>query len=265
VLNTVVCIKQVPDTTQVRIDPETNTLVREGIPAIINPFDLHAIEAAARIKERYGGTCTLLTMGPPQAVEALQKALSFGADRAILLSDRALIGSDTLATSAALAAGVRKLGQEQPVDLVLCGKQTIDGDTAQVGPGIAVHLGFPQITFVKKIEDVTPKKIRAQRMFEEGYQVIESRLPVLLTVVKEINEPRLPSIRGKMRAKKAVVPTWTVADLDVDEKHLGLNGSPTVVHKIFAPERNKEAHIIQGEPAEAATEIVSELKRLSLI
>ena len=260
----VVCIKQVPDTTNVRINPETNTLVREGVESIVNPFDEYAIEEALRIKERLDepSTTIAITMGPPQAVAALRAALASGIDEAILLSDRAFAGSDTWATSYTLAKMIEKIGD---VDLVLCGKQAIDGDTAQVGPGVAVHLGFPQITFVKKIEDITPKKIRAQRMFEEGYQVIESRLPVLLTVVKEINEPRLPSIRGKMRAKKAEIPTWTVADLDVDENYIGLKGSPTVVHKIFAPERNKEAHIIKGEAAEAATEVVSELKRLSLI
>jgi len=260
----VVCIKQVPDTTNVRINPETNTLIREGVESIVNPFDEYALEEALRIKERLDGDATtiVVTMGPPQAEAALRQALAMGMDEAILLSDRAFAGSDTWATSYALSKMIEKIGD---VDIVLCGKQAIDGDTAQVGPGVAVHLGFPQITFVKKIEEITPKKVRAQRMMEEGHQVIESRLPVLLTVVKEINEPRLPSIRGKMRAKKAEIPTWTAADLEADEDNLGLNGSPTVVHKIFAPERSKESHMITGEPAEAATEIVSELKRLSLI
>ena len=260
----VVCIKQVPDTTNVRINPETNTLVREGVESIVNPFDEYALEEALRIKERLDEQVTTIavTMGPPQAEAVLRQALALGIDEAILLSDRAFAGSDTWATSYALSKMIEKIGD---VDLVLCGKQAIDGDTAQVGPGIAVHLGFPQITFVKKIEAIAPTKVRAERMMEEGYQVIESRLPVLLTVVKEINEPRLPSIRGKMRAKKAEIPTWTVADLDADEDSLGLKGSPTVVHKIYAPERKKDSRILEGEPAEVATEIVSELKRLSLI
>ncbi|MBN1918172.1 MAG: electron transfer flavoprotein subunit beta/FixA family protein [Verrucomicrobia bacterium] len=261
----VVCIKQVPDTTNVRINPETNTLIREGVESICNPFDEYAIEEALRLKERLGpepATTIAVTMGPPQAVAVLRDALAMGIDEAILLSDRAFAGSDTWATSYALSKMIERIGD---VDLVLCGKQAIDGDTAQVGPGIAVHLGFPQITFVKRIEEITPKKIRAQRMMEEGYQVIESRLPVLLTVVKEINEPRLPSVRGKMRAKKAEIPTWTAADLDATPEYLGLNGSPTVVHKIYAPERKKDGHVLEGEPPEVAAEIVSELKRLSLI
>jgi electron transfer flavoprotein beta subunit len=261
----VVCIKQVPDTTNVRINPETNTLIREGVESICNPFDEYAIEEALRLKGRLApepATTIAVTMGPPQAEAVLRQALAMGIDEAILLSDRAFAGSDTWATSYALSKMIEKIGD---VDLVLCGKQAIDGDTAQVGPGIAVHLGYPQITFVKKIEEITPKKLRAERMMEEGYQVVESRLPVVLTVVKEINEPRLPSIRGTMRAKKAQVPTWTAADLDAEPDYLGLKGSPTVVHKIYAPERKKDGRLLEGEPPEVATEIVSELKRLSLI
>ncbi len=264
-MKVVVCIKQVPDTTNVRINPETNTLIREGVESICNPFDEYALEEALRIKERLEGepvTTIAVTMGPPQAEAVLRQALAIGIDEAILLSDRAFAGSDTWATSYALSRMIDKIGD---VDIVLCGKQAIDGDTAQVGPGIAVHLGFPQITFVKRIEEITPKKIRAERMMEEGYQVVESRLPVVLTVVKEINEPRLPSIRGKMRAKKAEIPTWTAADLDANKEYLGLNGSPTVVHKIYAPERKKDGQIIEGEPTDVAIELVSELKRLSLV
>jgi electron transfer flavoprotein beta subunit len=263
-MKAVVCIKQVPDTTNVRINPETNTLIREGVESICNPFDEYALEEALRIKERLDEPVTTIavTMGPPQAEAVLRQALAIGIDEAILLSDRAFAGSDTWATSYALSRLIDKIGD---VDIVLCGKQAIDGDTAQVGPGIAVHLGIPQITFVKNIEELTPKKIRAERMMEEGYQVVESRLPVLLTVVKEINEPRLPSIRGKMRAKRAEIPTWTAADLDAVPEYLGLNGSPTVVHKIYAPERKKDGRIIEGEPPEVATELVSELKRLSLV
>ena len=261
----VVCVKQVPDTTNVRINPETNTLIREGVESICNPFDEYALEEALRLKERLAPepvTAIVVTMGPPQAEAVLRQALAMGLDKAILLSDRAFAGSDTWATSYALSKMIEKIGD---VDVVLCGKQAIDGDTAQVGPGIAVHLGYPQITFVKKIEEITPKKVRAERMMEEGYQVIESRLPVVLTVVKEINEPRLPSVRGKMRAKRAEVPTWKAADLDATPEYLGLKGSPTVVHKIYAPERKKKGRVLEGEPPEVATELVGELKRLSLI
>jgi electron transfer flavoprotein beta subunit len=261
----VVCIKQVPDTTNVRINPETNTLVREGVESICNPFDEYALEEALRLKERLAPepvTTIAVTMGPPQAAAVLRDALAMGLDEAILLSDRAFAGSDTWATSYALSKMIEKIGN---VDIVLCGKQAIDGDTAQVGPGIAVHLGYPQITFVKRIEEITPKKVRAERMMEEGYQVIESRLPVVFTVVKEINEPRLPSVRGKMRAKKAEIPTWKASDLDATPEYLGLKGSPTVVHKIYAPERKKEGRLLEGEPPEVAAELVSELRRLSLV
>ncbi len=250
-LNTVVCIKQVPDTTQVRIDPETNTLVREGIPAIINPFDLHAIEAAAQLKDRYGGQCTLLSMGPPQAVEALQKGLSLGADKAVLLSDRALVGSDTLATSAALAAAVRTLDRDERVDLVICGKQTIDGDTAQVGPGIATRLGFSQITYVGEIEalDLEGRRIRARRILEGASELVDAPLPALLTVLKEIGEPRyasLPAVIGGLRAR---IPIWGLGDIGIDGDGVGLAGSPTQVRRVFAPPRRERGEILAGHDA----------------
>ncbi|MBU1912733.1 MAG: electron transfer flavoprotein subunit beta/FixA family protein, partial [Candidatus Omnitrophica bacterium] len=198
-MNIIVCIKQVPDTTNIRIDPETNTLVRSGVQSIINPFDMYAIEEAVRLKEKFGGLVTILTMGPPQAEEALREAISLGADEAVLVSDRAFAGSDTWATSYTLSRTIQKIAK---FDLLICGKQAIDGDTAQVGPGIAAFLDIPQITFVKKIEDIKDSLIRAERMTEEGYDIVESPLPCLITVVKEINEPRLPSLKGKMRAKK---------------------------------------------------------------
>ena len=248
-LNTVVCIKQVPDTTQVRIDPETNTLVREGIPAIINPFDLYAIEAAAQLKDRYGGSCTLLSMGPPQAVEALQKGLSLGADKGVLLSDRALVGSDTLATSAALAAAVRVLNREQTVDLVLCGKQTIDGDTAQVGPGIATRLGFAQITYVGKIEeiDLDARRIRAGRILEGAEEVVEAPLPALLTVLNDIGEPRYASLPAVIRGLRAKIPVWGIEQAELDASEVGLAGSPTQVRRVFAPPQRERGEILSGE------------------
>jgi electron transfer flavoprotein beta subunit len=249
VLRIVVCIKQVPDTTQVRIDPETNTLVREGIPAIINPFDLHAIEAAVQLKERYGGTCAMVCMGPPQAVEALQKALSFGADEGYLLSDRALVGSDTLATSAALTAAVQKLDQQQKVDLVLCGKQTIDGDTAQVGPGIATRLGFSQISYVGRVESVDLEKrtIRARRILEGAEEVVEAPLPALLTVLKEIGEARYASLPAVIQGLRTSVPVWGVGDITVSPQEVGLSGSPTQVRRIFAPPQRERGEMLSGD------------------
>ncbi len=247
--NTVVCIKQVPDTTQVRIDPETNTLVREGIPAIINPFDMHAIAAAVQLKETYGGTCTALCMGPPQAVEALQKALSFGVDRGVLLSDRALIGSDTLATSAALAAAIRSLDKEQQVDLVLCGKQTIDGDTAQVGPGIATRLGFAQITYVGKIEsvDLEARRLRARRILEGAEEVVESPLPALLTVIKEIGEPPYAPLPALIKGLRTQIPVWGMSNMELNPGEVGLAGSPTQVRRIFAPPQRERGEILTAD------------------
>jgi len=260
-MNIIVCIKQVPDTTDVRIDPETNTLIRSGVASIINPFDMYAIEEAIRLKEKFGGKVTVLTMGPPQAEEALREAVSLGADEAILVSDRAFAGSDTWATSYTLSRSIHKIGD---YDLVICGKQAIDGDTAQVGPGISSHLDIPQITYVKKIEEVNlgpgNKHIRAERMTEEGYEIIESPMPCLITVVKEINEPRLPSLKGKMRAKKAEIKKWEAKDLDLDPDLIGLNGSPTKVVKIFTPPPRKKGQILEGDAAEISQKLVELLK-----
>ncbi len=261
-MNVIVCIKQVPETTNVRIDFETNTLIREGVESIINPFDAYAIEEGVRIREQVGGKVIVLTMGPPQAEKALREAISLGIDEAILLSDRAFAGSDTWATSLALACAIRKIGD---YDLIICGKQAIDGDTAQVGPGIAVHLNVPQITFVKKIEEISEKKIRAERMMEEGYQVIESRLPALITVVKEINEPRLPSMKGKLRARKAEIPVWSINDTDLPEEDIGLKGSPTVVKKIFTPPKRTGGRKLEGEVSEIVDELIEELHVKNLV
>jgi electron transfer flavoprotein beta subunit len=261
-MKVVVCIKQVPDTTDVRIDPETKTLVREGVESIINPFDCYALEEGVRLKERFGGTVIALTMGPPQAEAALREAISLGADEAVLLSDRAFAGSDTLATSYALAGAIRKIGD---VDIVIAGKQAIDGDTAQVGPGIAVHLGLPQITYVRKIEAIEDTTIKAERMTEEGYDVIAAQLPVLLTVVKEINEPRIASLKGKMKAKKAEVPVLSAADIEAHQSRVGLEGSPTQVIEVFSPPPRPGGKRIDGEPPEIAVALVKELKELQVL
>ena len=261
-MNIIVCIKQVPDTTDIRINPETNTLVREGVDSIINPFDLYAIEEGVRIKEEHGGKVTVISMGPPQVEAALRESISLGVDEAIHLCDRAFAGADTWATSYALAKGIEKEGD---YDIIICGKQAIDGDTAQVGPGIAIQLDIPQIMYVKKIEKIGDGIIRAQRMPEEGYEVIEGDLPVLISVVKEINEPRLPSLKGKMRAKKAEIVAWTAADIEADEQLIGLNGSPTQVVKIFSPPAREGGEIFQGEPAEMVEQLVEALERQKII
>ena len=198
-MNIVVCIKQVPDSAEVRINPETNTLIRDGVPTIINPYDMHAIEAGLQIKEMIKGKVTVITMGPPQAESALREAISMGADDAVLLSDRAFAGADTWATAFTISRAIAKIG----ADIIICGKQAIDGDTAQVGPEMAEFLDIPHIAYIRKIEDVKPDSIKVQRMMDEGYDIVESSLPVLLTVVKELNQPRLPSLKGKMAAKKA--------------------------------------------------------------
>lgn len=252
----VVCIKQVPDTTDVRIDPQTNTLMREGVASIINPFDMYAIEEGLRLRERLGGSVTALTMGPPQAESALREAISMGIDQGILLSDRAFAGSDTFATSYTLAAAIRKIGD---AGLILFGKQASDGDTAQVGPGVATHLDLPQITYVRKIEEVDGEQITAERLLEAGYEVIRSPLPCVLTVVKEINEPRLPSLKGKMAARKAEITKWSAADIKADPDYLGLDGSPTKVVKIFTPKAREGGEMLKGEPHEMVAQLVEKL------
>ena len=256
-MNIIVCIKQVPETTDIKIDPETNTLIREGASAIINPYDMYAIEEALRIKERMGGKITLLTMGPPQAEAALREGISLGCDEGILITDRAFAGSDTLATSYTLACAIRKIGN---FNLIICGKQAMDGDTAQVGPGISMRLNIPQITYVKKVERIEGNCLRVERMTEEGYEIIEAPLPCLFTVVKEINEPRLPSLKGKMRAKKAGITKWTAEDIGADQERVGLAGSPTQVIKIFSPAPREGGQLLEGPTEEVVDKLAGLLK-----
>jgi len=260
-LNIVVCIKQVPDTTDVKINPETNTLIREGVASIINPFDVYALEEAVRLREKHTGSVTVMSMGPPQADASLREAISVGADEAVLLSDRAFAGADTLATSYTLAAGIAKLGG---ADLILMGRQAIDGDTGQVGPEVAENLGIPHITDVRKVESVENGYITLERMLEEGYVRLKVKLPVVITVVKEINEPRLPSLRGKMAAKKKEITVWSAKDLEVDINRLGLTGSPTQVVKIFTPPKPSGGKIFEGGAKEAVTELLKELQTAGL-
>lgn len=256
-MNIIVCIKQVPNSADVKIDPKTNTLIREGVESIINPFDTYAIEEAVRLKERFTGKITVISMGPPQAEAALREAMSLGCDDAILVSDRAFAGSDTWATSYTLSQAIKKIGS---FDIILCGKQASDGDTAQVGPGIATHLNIPQATYVKKIEEIKDKTIRAERLLEDGFEIIETSLPCLLTVVKEINVPRLPSLKGKMRAKSAKITVWNAKDLGCEPKYIGLEGSPTKVVKIFNPPPRKGGVKLTGEPHEVVEKLIEALK-----
>jgi electron transfer flavoprotein beta subunit len=260
-LKIIVCIKQVPDTAEVRINPETGTLIREGVPSIINPYDMHAIEAGLQIREKVGGNITLITMGPLQAEVALRDAISMGADEAVLMTDKAFAGSDTWATSYTLSKAIEKLS----ADIIICGKQAIDGDTAQVGPEIAEFLNIPHISYVRKIEDITQNSLRVQRLMDEGYDIVESSLPVLLTVVKELNVPRLPSLKGKMAAKKAEIKKWGSPDIQAEEKNLGLKGSPTQVKNIFAPEARSDRKNFQGTPEEQVDALINELKGLKCL
>lgn len=257
----VVCIKQVPDTAEVRINPETNTLVRDGVPSIINPYDMHAIELGIQIRERVGGKVTAITMGPPQAESALRDALSMGVDDAVLLTDRAFAGSDTWATSYTLSRAIKRLG----ADIIVCGKQAIDGDTAQVGPEMAEFLNIPHISYIRRIEDIQSDFIRVQRLMDEGYDVVESSIPVLLTVVKELNEPRLPSLKGKMAAKKAEIKKWSAADVNAEESNTGLKGSPTQVKNIFAPEAKKDRKMLEGTLEQQVDTLISELSGLKCV
>jgi len=257
----VVCVKQVPDSAEVRINPETNTLIRDGVPTIINPYDTHALEAGLQIKEKTGGTVTVLTMGPPQAESALRECIAMGADEAVLLTDRAFAGSDTWATAYALSKAIELVG----ADVIICGKQAIDGDTAQVGPEIAEFMDIPHISYVRKIVDAKEEMLVVQRLMDDGYDVIESSLPMLFTVVKELNTPRMPSLKGKMAAKKAEIRKITAAELNVQETELGLKGSPTQVKNIFAPEARKDRKMLEGPPGESISTLVKELVALKCI
>ncbi|MCL4465227.1 MAG: electron transfer flavoprotein subunit beta/FixA family protein [Chloroflexi bacterium] len=237
----ITCVKQVPDTTQVRIDPVTNTLVREGVPFIMNPFDTHALEEALRLKSRFGFRVSVISMGPPNTALMLRKTLALGADEAVLLCDRAFAGADTLATSMVLSEAISRLAEQEEVGLVICGKQTIDGDTAQVGPGIATRLGYPQLTLVDSVEslDLAARKVRVRRRLEGRFEIWEAPLPVLITVTREINRLRYPTVPGRLMAEEATVTLWSNQDLNLPAETIGLKGSPTQVRKIFSPERTK--------------------------
>jgi electron transfer flavoprotein beta subunit len=255
-LNVIVCVKQVPATTEVKMNQETNTIIREGIESVINPFDTYAVEEGLRIKENSDGKVTVLSMGIPSVAEMMKETIALGVDDCVLLSDRSFAGADTLATSYALSMGIKKIGG---YDLIICGKQATDGDTAQVGPSLAEKLGIPHTTYVRNISEIGDGRIKCQRLTDDGYDDIELTLPALITVVKEINEPRLPSIKGMMRAKKAEVTVWTADDIGADKEQCGLKGSPTQVIKTFVPVHDVKSEMFEGTPQEQAQKLTDRL------
>lgn len=233
----IVPIKQVPETKSVKMDEKTGTVIREGVESIINPLDLYAIELAIRIKEKIGGEIATLTMGPPKAMEALREAVAMGIDNAFMISDKVFGGSDTWATSYVLSEAIKKIGG---YDLVICGERATDGDTGQVGPGIASFLNIPVLSYVNKLQEITDKCCTVHRIIEAGEEVSSCGYPLLLTVVKEVSEPRLPTLRGKKRARNLEIPVWDNNILKLDISMLGLKGSPTRVAKIFRPKVARE-------------------------
>ena len=262
-MNIIVCVKQVPDTTEVRIDPETNTLDRSNAPAIINPYDSHAVEEAVRLRDPYGGKVTVVSMGPPGAAEVIKECIALGADEGYLLSDRAFAGSDTLATGYILAQGIKKICRDDPADLIFCGKQAIDGDTAQVGPGIAGRMNIPQLTYVDKVVALDPDKgeVTVRRKMDNGYEIIMSKMPCLITVEKEINQLRYSPLPNMLRAARYQPEVLQAAALDVEPSMMGLKGSPTSVVKIFSPSRRNQGVIFSGDDHSGVSQLLDALTK----
>jgi electron transfer flavoprotein beta subunit len=263
-MHIVVCIKQVPDSAQIRVHPVTNTIMRQGVPTIINPYDLFALEEALRLRDKLGGEVTVLTMGPPSAEDSLRKALTYGADRAVLLTDRFFAGADTLATTYALATAIRKIGSVYGApDLVFTGKQTIDGDTAQVGPGVAKRIGFLQLTYVARIQSLDPeaRSIEVERRSEGGVQVLRSRLPCLISMLEATNEIRRGSLADALRAARATIVKWSAQEAGIEDiSKCGLRGSPTIVKKVFAPKpRAEKAALIEAGSQPPAEALIDEI------
>ena len=255
-MHSIVLIKQVPQTSDVQMDKETGTMIRSGSAAILNPLDVYALETALQIKDRNGGRVTVITMGPASAVKVLKEAIAMGCDDVYHLNDRAFAGSDTWATSYVLAKAIEKIGIP---DLVITGERATDGDTAQVGPAVASWLDLPVLTYVASIENLTSDSLIVERLIEEGYQRVQSPLPALLTVVKEIAEPRLPTLRGKKRAMATNIVTWSASDLDADQAFMGLRGSPTRVVKIATPKVSRQCRMVKVEDDDSLIEAVDQL------
>lgn len=254
-----VCIKQVPDSTQVKVDPKTGTLIRAGVPSILNPYDHCALEAALKLKEETGAEVLVISMGPPQAEEVVRLALALGADRGFLLSDRAFAGSDTWATSYALSQAIRHIGD---VDLIFCGVMAIDGDTAQTGPGIACQLGIPQITFCDAVEAAKTGHIRARRLIEGGHETVETALPALVTMaLPHDHQPAYPSFPQADAAQQKPYEVWSAATVHADAKLLGLTGSPTRVDRVYAPPARERGQMFTGSTTELVSNLVDILKQ----
>jgi electron transfer flavoprotein beta subunit len=257
-LNIIIPIKQVPETSNVKMDKETGTMIREGVVSVINPLDLYAIEAGIQLKEQFGGKVTVFTMGPQAATKALKEAIAMGCDEGILISDRKFAGADTWATSYTLSEAIKHIG-ENDFDLVIAGERATDGDTGQVGPGIAAWLDIPLATYVSKIDEVTKDSITVERLVEDGYQILQMPLPALLTVIKEISNPRLPTLRGKKKARVSEVPVMSAEDLKLEESYIGLKGSPTKVVKIGYPKVTRGGKIVKAAGDEGVNEAVEGL------
>lgn len=254
-MNIIIPIKQVPETSNVKMDKETGTMIRDGVVSVINPLDLYAIEAGIQLKERFGGKVTVCTMGPATASKALKEAIAMGCDEGILISDRKFAGADTWATSYTLSEAIKHIGE---YDLVLAGERATDGDTGQVGPGIAAWLDIPLATYVSKIDEITDNSITVERLVEDGYQVLQMPLPALLTVVKEISNPRLPTLRGKKKARVTEIPVMGAAELQLEESYIGLKGSPTKVVKIGYPKVTRGGKLVKAVGEEGVDEAVEE-------
>jgi electron transfer flavoprotein alpha/beta subunit len=266
-LKIVVLIKQVPATDKVKMEEETGTMIRDGIESEVNPLDLYAIEEAVRIKERVkdGVEISVFSMGPKKAEEAIRSAIALGCDKGYLLSDKKLAGSDTWVTAYALSTAVKKI--VSGFDLVLCGERATDGETGQVGPEVGAYLGLPVLTYVSKIEEINQERIVARRAVEGGHEVVEAPMPVLVSVVKEINTPRMPNFSGKMKAKKMEIPVLTAEDIDAEEGRLGLKGSPTRVVKIFHPQVARRGRVVSvsSDPEKAVDGLVQFLVEKAVV
>jgi len=263
-MNIIVLLKQVPNTTEVKLDPKTGNLIREGIETIVNPDDLHAIEAAVALKETDGAKITALSMGPPQAIDALSEAMGMGVDKAILLSDRAFAGADTWATSFTLGKAIEKIGE---YDLIICGRQAIDGDTAQIGPQVAECLGIPQVSYVFEIEEIDKNNMIVKRRLEDGFEKIRTSTPALLTVIGEMNTPRYPVVSNLLDAcgEKAPIKVWDAADIGVTTSEVGLEGSYTNVIKTFAPKSERAGEVLEGDTKTQVKVLIGKLKENLLI
>lgn len=261
-LNIIVCVKQVPETVEVEIDADTGRLMRERYPGILNPFDEHAVEEALRLKERYGGFIKVLTMGPPMAEKTLRDALAMGCDEAWLATDIAFAGADTLATSYTLSLCIERI---KPYDLIICGMKTTDGDTGQVGPELAEHLGIPHICYVSQILEITQSRIKVKRRLDDGIETLKAPLPALITVTKEINQPRLPTLTKRLKAKRAQIMKLKASDLGGEHHLFGVEGSPTKVMKVFRPQPPKGGEILRADPKTSAEKILEKLRECRVV